>query len=198
MKTQIPTPDTCSTSEAAKILGISVRAAQLWVENGMLEAWKTPGGHRRILRSSITQILDKHREHDSSTDDRRLSILVIEGSQAEREALAVTLGELFPACKVRLSQNALESLLSLGDEAPDVLIADIDGLNLDTFGPPDAHHPSAGTLLIALTSRPAEMLEKCQHLPAEFVLLGKPPARDEMHGLIRAFLLGRQNHRRKA
>ena len=43
----------CTTREAAEALGICVRTAQLWVEQGRLRAWKTPGGHRRILRESV-------------------------------------------------------------------------------------------------------------------------------------------------
>ena len=47
----------CTTREAAEILGISLRTAQLWVESGQLEAWKTEGGHRRIARVSIERLL---------------------------------------------------------------------------------------------------------------------------------------------
>jgi excisionase family DNA binding protein len=35
------------TREAARMLGISLRTAQLWVENGTLEAWKTEGAGGR-------------------------------------------------------------------------------------------------------------------------------------------------------
>ena len=47
----------CTTSEAASILAISVGTVQLWVDNGLLEAWKTAGGHRRVTRESINKIL---------------------------------------------------------------------------------------------------------------------------------------------
>ena len=33
-----------STRQAATLLGVSVRTIQLWVEQGLLSAWKTPGG----------------------------------------------------------------------------------------------------------------------------------------------------------
>ena len=52
---------TCSTRDAARLLGISVRTAQLWVEEGRLRAWKTPGGHRRILVESVDRLLDEQR-----------------------------------------------------------------------------------------------------------------------------------------
>ena len=42
-----------STLEVAHQLGMAVRSVQLMVDRGELEAWKTPGGHRRISRLSV-------------------------------------------------------------------------------------------------------------------------------------------------
>lgn len=46
----------CSTAEAAKMLGVSVKTVQAWVDKGALVAWKTVGGHRRVLLESIAQL----------------------------------------------------------------------------------------------------------------------------------------------
>jgi excisionase family DNA binding protein len=48
----------CSTLEAARRLGLAVRSVQMMVDRGELQAWKTPGGHRRILRASVDQWLE--------------------------------------------------------------------------------------------------------------------------------------------
>ena len=45
--------DYLSTREAATALGISLGTVQKMVESGVLEAWKTEGGHRRIPTSAI-------------------------------------------------------------------------------------------------------------------------------------------------
>ena len=37
-----------ATREAVHILRLSLKADQLWAENGQLEAWKTYGSDRRI------------------------------------------------------------------------------------------------------------------------------------------------------
>jgi excisionase family DNA binding protein len=42
-----------STLEVARLLGMAVRSVQMMVDRGELEAWKTPGGHRRISRTSV-------------------------------------------------------------------------------------------------------------------------------------------------
>jgi excisionase family DNA binding protein len=46
-----------TTREAGKLLGIAVSTAQQWIENGLLPAWKTPGGHRRVRLSDVTALL---------------------------------------------------------------------------------------------------------------------------------------------
>lgn len=47
----------CSTRDVAQVLGLAVRSVQLMVDRGELEAWKTPGGHRRISRASVERWL---------------------------------------------------------------------------------------------------------------------------------------------
>src|SRR3954471_19495975 len=51
--------DFCSTKEAATMLGVSHRTVQLWVENGVLQAWKTAGGHRRIALASVNRLVEQ-------------------------------------------------------------------------------------------------------------------------------------------
>lgn len=46
----------CSPGEAAKILGVSPKTIQLWVDNGILAAWKTVGGHRRVTLESVERL----------------------------------------------------------------------------------------------------------------------------------------------
>jgi excisionase family DNA binding protein len=48
-----------STRETAKILQVSLGTIQKMVETGELVAWKTRGGHRRILDQSIERQLEK-------------------------------------------------------------------------------------------------------------------------------------------
>ena len=45
--------DFLSTRETAKHLQVSLGTVQKMVETGELLAWKTRGGHRRILMSSL-------------------------------------------------------------------------------------------------------------------------------------------------
>jgi excisionase family DNA binding protein len=51
--------DVLTTASAAELLGVSVRTAQLWVESGQLPSWKTPGGHRRIPRQAVLDLIEE-------------------------------------------------------------------------------------------------------------------------------------------
>ena len=55
-----------TTSSAAQLLGVAVSTAQLWIESGALESWKTPGGHRRVRLSAVTRL------HESRSGKQRL------------------------------------------------------------------------------------------------------------------------------
>ena len=50
-----------TTAAAARLLGVAVSTAQLWLESGALLSWKTPGGHRRVKLSAVTRLLDAKR-----------------------------------------------------------------------------------------------------------------------------------------
>ena len=46
-----------TTQDVAKKLGCSIRSVQLWMEQGLLEGFKTPGGHRRISQASFNRFV---------------------------------------------------------------------------------------------------------------------------------------------
>jgi len=54
-----------TTREAARLLGVAVSTAQVWMEGGALPTWKTPGGHRRVRLSAVQQLLHR-READAA------------------------------------------------------------------------------------------------------------------------------------
>lgn len=61
--------DYLTTREAAELLGVALRTAQLWVEAGTLRAWKTAGGHRRITRESVNALLARQVAAKSGTPE---------------------------------------------------------------------------------------------------------------------------------
>lgn len=141
----------CTTTEAARLLGISVATAQLWSETGLLSAWKTDGGHRRILRTSVDQHLYRHSaaaEHvahvapaalpapasvDRPAQDAPLRVVVVEDDAALLRLYAVKLRAWPMQTELETFNNAFAALMRLGRHAPDLLVVDLNMPDLDGF-----------------------------------------------------------------
>ncbi|KQQ47327.1 excisionase [Duganella sp. Leaf126] len=48
-----------TTRATAELLGVAVSTAQLWIENGAIPSWKTPGGHRRVRLSAVKRLMEQ-------------------------------------------------------------------------------------------------------------------------------------------
>lgn len=114
----------CTTREAAKILGVSLRTAQQWVEKGLLHAWKTTGGHRRITRSSIDAILAE-RQPRVAKATASLPVLIIEDDAALLKLYRAQLSRWPIPTTVYSAPNGFEGLVMVGESRPQLLICDL-------------------------------------------------------------------------
>jgi excisionase family DNA binding protein len=125
-----------STREAADLLGISLRTAQLWVENGALLAWKTSGGHRRILLHSVQKILDERKNASIEAlpaSTQVVKIAIVEDDADVVSLLKMTIEGLGFASIVQTRSDGFKGLIMLGMFQPDVLIADLNMPDMDGF-----------------------------------------------------------------
>ena len=170
----------CSTLEAARLLGMAVRSVQLMVDRGELEAWKTPGGHRRIARSSVDRWLAARRGAAAAPASKPVSglpatqataaqaaatvagraagrgqVLVIEDSRHYQNLVSLLLREHFPSLAVTLADEGVSGLALAGKLQPQVLIVDIllPGIDGATLILSLRSHPQfAASRLIVITS----------------------------------------------
>jgi len=125
----------CTTREAAEVLGVSLRTVQLWAEAGLLEAWKTTGGHRRIVRSSMERLLTRHPpELDSApASDPSLRILVVEDDPVLLQVYERRMARWPMKPLVLTAQNGFEALVRIGLRQPDLLVTDLQMPDMDGF-----------------------------------------------------------------
>jgi len=79
-----------TTYEVAKICYVDMTTAIKWIKDGKLEAYKTPGGHRRIKRDDILVFLKKYNmpipEELTGADKKR--VLVIDDDKEVVEVIS--------------------------------------------------------------------------------------------------------------
>ena len=134
--TASPVTAYCTTREAAEILGVSLRTAQLWVENGILEAWKTDGGHRRISRISVKRLLSGEVpvapvEAAPPRAGQHLKILVVEDDSVLLKLYKTVISSWNLELEVITASNGVDGLIRVGRDAPDLMITDLSMPGLD-------------------------------------------------------------------
>jgi excisionase family DNA binding protein len=180
--------DTCSTREAAKLLGVSIRTAQLWVEQGRLRAWKTPGGHRRILRQSVDAVLAR-RHKAAATDRRAPEILIVEDDPIQLHALEARVVAHCAAASVRTAPGGVEGLLRMGECHPDLLITDLMMPGLDGLRMLQSlanGRPERTTQIVVVTAMEAAELAARGGVPAGITVLHKPVSEASLTAILDA------------
>lgn len=132
----------CSTQEAARILGVALRTVQLWVESGVLQAWKTAGGHRRIVRSSVQKLVEERErakrpvaQSAAAAASRGATILVVDDDETMLKLYRLEIaGWSLPVpVEVVTARDGFEGLIKIGEVRPSLLITDISMPGMDGF-----------------------------------------------------------------
>jgi len=170
--------DVCSTREAADRLGVSLRTVQLWSEAGLLRAWKTPGGHRRILTTSIDELLQRR----AGVGARRPSggnyqVLIVEDEPDFRQLFELHLRSWELPIHLQSVPSGFDALLQIGASRPDLLITDLRMPGIDGFGMLQALR-TLGAIseleIIVVTALTEHTIAERGGLPAGVTVLFKP------------------------
>ena len=172
--------DVMGTRLAAETLGVSVRTVQLWVENGTLRAWKTPGKHRRILRSSVEALIaEREAEQDAEQDAEMIvmqDVLIVE-DELTMQAYYEAMFELVrPDLELRFASNGFEGLVEFGRKPPGLMVLDIDMPGMDGIELLKALDDSgySDVRIVVVTSLTAEQIEQRGGIRDGISVLSKP------------------------
>ncbi len=190
-----------STRQAAIRLGVSLGTVQNMVESGVLNAWKTSGGHRRIPLAAVESMLARRPAPPTSAfsggkDERRLEILLTEHDNAQQAVYEAAIAQWNLPVKVRPAENAFDCLIEVGRRTPDILIVNLlmPGMNGFDMLRHLRTKAQCDRMDIIVFSNPGSAAEVASELPPGITVLNKPVSFDELKG----FVLGRLASRQRA
>jgi|TARA_B110000238_G_scaffold45308_1_gene48971 excisionase family DNA binding protein len=179
-----------TTRQAATLLNVSVRSVQLWVESGVLQAWKTAGGHRRISVGSIQQLLDE--KHEKQTPIRRpstkgpVTVLIVDDNKDTLLLYKMLINNWFPSLQVETAENGIDALVKIGEFKPTVLITDLQMPQLDGFAIIERlqNDPKYDHLTPIVVTSVDEAEVAASNLPHNVSVLRKPIPVEELKELV--------------
>jgi excisionase family DNA binding protein len=185
MSSEVIEKSFCTTRETATLLGVSVGTVQLWVESGLLRAWKTAGGHRRVMRDSVERLLRKVADQPAapslierqSNPSRKLSVLIVEDDPNLLRLYDAQLSNWSIPCESVGVDNAFAALLMMGRGGPDLLITDLHMPEMDGFGMLRVLHKApelTNTTIVVVTGLDSAAIAARGGLPPGIEVLSKP------------------------
>jgi excisionase family DNA binding protein len=198
MRKSATNDDVLSTREAAEQLGVALRTVQLWVESGVLPAWKTAGGHRRISRVAVERLIGERRAALSGDPvgvapvdaaGARLQVMVVEDEPELLRLFTMVIAGWDLPIDVTPAVNGFDALLRLGQRCPDLLVTDLNMPGMDGFkmiaslrGVGSAYD---GMEIVVVTALSEADITRRGGLPANVRVFHKPVPFDDLEALVR-------------
>lgn len=210
MRKSATNDDVLSTREAAERLGVALRTVQLWVEGGVLPAWKTAGGHRRISRLAVERLIDERTAALSGTvplpvlpvlpalatpaAGGRLQVMVVEDEPELLRLFTLVIDGWDLPVTLTSASNGFEALLLMGQHCPDLLVTDLNMPGMDGFKMISSLRGVSpafdGMDIIVVTALTTDEIDRRGGLPDGVRVFHKPVPFDDLEMLVRTRIDG--------
>lgn len=167
-----------TTREAAALLNVSVPTIQQWAERGRFQGWKTAGGHRRIARSSVQEVLEQQRRDAPAVAlPYRMPVLVVEDDLHLLRLYRHHMDAWPFAVTAYVAPNGYEALVLAGEVQPRMLVCDlrlpgVSGFNLVRSLCAMPRFQTMG--IVVVTGLSGAEIDSLGGLPERVEVMGKP------------------------
>jgi len=181
--------DYFSTREVAKLLNVAVSTIQSWTDSGLLRAWTTAGGHRRIEKSSVDKMLHKQQSvMGKISNDKKISIVVVEDNEQDLNIYKQQFDLWDINANFHINKDGYSGLLAVGKISPDVIITDLLMPNMNGFEMIKAIKENSDlkdSLIIVVSALTEDEIKIRGGLPLDVLVFNKPLEFKELEKMIR-------------
>jgi excisionase family DNA binding protein len=116
-----------TSSEVGALLQVNPSSVKKWVDDGLIQAFRTPGGHRRIRPSDLVDFLQKHRMPipRELQEAARKRLLIVDDDTVHLKALARAFSRHSDQVEVVTTANGIDALVLVGSFHPNLVLLDI-------------------------------------------------------------------------
>ena len=125
-----------TTHDIGRLLQVDPSSVSKWIDRGLLTAFRTPGGHRRIRSSDLRSFLIAHQMPiPEELGNGLVRILVVDDEKPVLDAMKRAFKPFAGQVEAVFTSSAVEALLSVAEQKPhgmlvDLNMPDVDGLEV--------------------------------------------------------------------
>ena len=116
-----------TSHEVGDLLQVNPSSVKKWVNEGRIQAFRTPGGHRRIRVADLVDFLQRHEMPipRSLLGIGKRRLLIVDDDAMHLRALARRLKPYAARVDVELTQNGIDALVMVGSFKPHLVVLDV-------------------------------------------------------------------------
>jgi excisionase family DNA binding protein len=179
-----------TTRQAAQLLGLSLTSVQKMAISGELDAWITPGGHRRIHRESIDRLLhSRNTPRAAVIKPDCMRILLVEDDALQVRFFQSILERCTYRVELTIAGDGSTALILLERTRPDLVVTDLlmqpfDGFHLiAAMDREPAYYPIDTIVCSSMSKAEAAALG---NIPNSVTYFQKPISPDRLLGYLDA------------
>lgn len=121
-----------TTHDISRLLQVDPSTVSKWIDRGILMAFRTPGGHRRVRSGDLRSFLIAHQmpvpeELGSGT----IRLLIVDDEKPVLEALKRAFKPVSAQVEVTTTTSGVEAMLLVSEQKPHGLLIDLNMLDVD-------------------------------------------------------------------
>ena len=123
-----------STFAIAQMLHVDPGSVANWIDQGLLKAHRTPGGHRRVATEDLIDFLRKHKmpiPPELGADPPR--ILIVDDEPGITQLIAKAVKAALPECEVIEAHDGFRAGTIIASRRPDVVVLDLRMPGMDGY-----------------------------------------------------------------
>lgn len=127
---------THTTFAISRICGVYPTTVANWVNKGILKAFATPGGHRRVTENDLIKFLKSHKipVPDELVHSVRKKILIVDDNPDVRKAIKDVISTQKKKYEIFTAGDGFEAGLAVEKKKPHLVILDLLLPGIDGFG----------------------------------------------------------------
>ena len=122
-----------TTSQAGKLCGVSRTTISKWVDKGRIQAYLTPGGHRKINKANLISFMEKQHAVSPKIIKQKTRILIADDNSDDIKLLKAAFLAGMDRYEIHTADGGFPAIYMIGAVKPHIVVLDLVMPDMDGF-----------------------------------------------------------------